>query len=95
MLSRGLATTASVLLSQNGGDVGKVVETIGSPLRRPHMDGDRIHEYFGSRREVEGAEMLEKITRAGVPVGIRSGAIYLGSSCAETIGVLISTGRRF
>ena len=49
---RGIAATAGVMLSQEGGHVGRVVQQVGGTLCTTHMDGDRIHAYFGRRRKV-------------------------------------------
>lgn len=68
----GFAAKASVLLSQ-GGYVGEVVDAIGGTLCTPHMGGDRIYAYFGHRRRVEGAEVLEMIALEVVPVEIKTG----------------------
>lgn len=56
-----MAVKASVMLFQKGG-VKEVVEAISSILGAPHIDGDAIRKYFGRRRRVEGAEVLERIT---------------------------------
>lgn len=37
---------------QKEGDVGRVVEAIGSALRVPRMDGCKIREYFGKHCRV-------------------------------------------
>lgn len=37
------------------------------------MDDDRIRAYFGRRRLIEGAEVLEKIARERVPAEIQVG----------------------
>lgn len=50
---RGRVATASVLNVSEDSNVGKVEEVIGSTLRSPHMNGDRIHGYFGWRHRVE------------------------------------------
>lgn len=42
---RGIAKTASVLVSQKEVNVGEVMETIGGTLRALHMDGDRMRTY--------------------------------------------------
>lgn len=46
-LLRGIAVTASVLLSQEKGDAGVVVEEMDGLLHAPHMNGDRIHANVG------------------------------------------------
>ena len=45
----------------------------GGPLRATHMDGVRILAYFGRRRKVESAGMLETIAREGVPAEVGAG----------------------
>ena len=50
-------------------------------LRATHMDGDRIHAYFGRRRKAASAEALEKIARDGVPAEVGAGG-NLGSELA-------------
>ena len=45
----------------------------GSTLRANHMDGDRIRAYFGRRRKVESAGVLEEITREGVSAEVGAG----------------------
>lgn len=64
---RGMAATASVMLSQEEGDVGRVVQEIGGTLCTPRMGGDRIHVYVGRCRKVESAEVLELVPQEGVP----------------------------
>lgn len=70
---RGIAATAGVLLSQKEGNVGEVVEGIVGTLRVPRIDSDMIRAYVGQRRQVEGAEVLERVAREGVPEEIRTG----------------------
>ena len=41
------------MLSQEGGQVGRVVRKMSGTLRAIHMDGDRIRAYFERRRKVE------------------------------------------
>ena len=65
---RGIAATAGSMLSQEGGQIGRVVREVGGTLRATHMDGDRIHAYFGRCRKAASAEALEKIARDGVPI---------------------------
>lgn len=72
MLS-GMVATASVMLALKEGRVVEVVEAIGSTLRTTHMDGYGIRAYFGRRPRVEGAEVLERISRKGVTMEIRTG----------------------
>ena len=56
----GIAATAGTPLSQEGGQIGRVVREVGGTLRAIHMDGDRIRAYFGRRQKVESAKSLEK-----------------------------------
>ena len=70
---RGIAATAGVRLSQEGGHVGRVVKEVGGTLCATHMDGDRIRAYFGRRRNVESAGVLEAIAREGVPAKVGVG----------------------
>ena len=70
---RSIAATAGTMLSQEGGQVGRVVREVGGTLRATHMDGDRIGAYFGRRRKVESAGALEEIAREGVPAEVRAG----------------------
>ena len=78
---RGIAATVGIMLSQEGGQIGRVVREVGGTLRAAHMDGDRIHAYFGRRRKVASAEALEKIARDGVPDEVGAGG-NLGSELA-------------
>ena len=57
-------------LSTVDGYVEKIGEVISGTLRDPHIDIDRICEYFGRRCRVGGAEVLDMIARKGVPVEI-------------------------
>lgn len=63
MLLQGLMATASVLLSQKGGDIENVLEVICGPFPAPHMDGSVVRENFGGRRRVEDVDVQEKIAR--------------------------------
>ena len=64
---RGIAATAGIMLSHESGHIGRVVREVGGTLCATHMDGDRIHAYFGRRRKVASAKALEKIAREGIP----------------------------
>lgn len=46
---------------------------IGGTLGAPYMDDGRIRAYFGRRRLIEGAEVLERIARERVPAEIHMG----------------------
>ena len=72
----GIAATAGTPLSQEGGQIGRVVREVGGTLRATHMDGDRIRAYFGRRRKVASAEALEKIAREGVPAEVGAGGNF-------------------
>lgn len=45
-----IASTANILPSHEEGNFCGVIETIGGPLRTPHMNCNRIHAYFGRSR---------------------------------------------
>lgn len=64
---RGMAATAGIMLSQEKGGVGRVVQEVGGTLHNPRMDGDIIRAFFERCRRMESAEVLELITREGVP----------------------------
>lgn len=49
------------------------MEAISSTMGAPHIDSDMIRKCFGRRRRVEGAEVLERINREGIPAEIRTG----------------------
>ena len=70
---RGIAATAGIILSQEGGQVGRVVREVGGTLLATHMDGDRIRTYFGRRLKVESAGALEEKSREGVPAEVGAG----------------------
>jgi len=53
--------TAGIMLFQKGGDVGTLIQEVGGMLYAPYMDDDRIRAYFGRRRKVESADVLETI----------------------------------
>ena len=53
----------------------------GGTLGATHMDGDRIRAYFGRRRKVESAGVLEAIPREGVPAEVGAGG-NLGNELA-------------
>ena len=78
---RGITAAAGTLLSQEGGQIGRVVREVGGKLRATYMDGNRIRAYFGRRRKVESAEALEEITREGIPAEVGAGG-NLGSELA-------------
>ena len=66
----GIAGTAGVILSQEGGHLGSVVQEVGGTLFAIYMDSERIRAFFGRRRKVKSAEMLGKTAREGVPAEI-------------------------
>ena len=78
---RGIAATAGTRLSQEGGQIGRVVREVGGTLLATHMDGDRMRAYFGRRLKVESAGALEEIAREGVPAEVGAGG-NLGSELA-------------
>lgn len=39
------------------------MEEKGGTLRAPYVNGDIMRAYFGKRRRIEGAEVLERIVR--------------------------------
>ena len=47
---RDIAATVSILLSQEEGDVGGVVEAIGGKMHARHMKANRIRACFGRCR---------------------------------------------
>lgn len=77
MLQR-IAAMPSDLLSQKYAGVKREVETMDGILHVPYIDGNRIRacEYFGWRRLVEGAEVLERIASEGIPAEISMGVIW-------------------
>lgn len=54
------------MLHQKESDLRGVVEVMGDTLRAPHMDDDMIRAYFRRRRQVGGAEVLEKFAQEGM-----------------------------
>lgn len=93
---RGVAVTAGLLLSQNKGDVERVVEVIGGTLRVPHMDSGRIREYLNGTvgSEAQRAEVLEMIALVGMP-----GMIQMGGDLEEKVAYgnhisTVSIGKR-
>lgn len=68
-----MAATTGVILSQKGGDVGRVVQKAGNTLCAPHMDGDWIRPYLGWCRKVESADVLETSAPEEGPVAIWAG----------------------
>lgn len=62
-----IAETVSILISQEEGDVGVVVEAIGGKMHARNMNGDGIRACFGRCRWVRGAKVQERIAREGVP----------------------------
>jgi len=65
---RGIAATAGVMRSQEGGHVERAVKEVGGTLCTTHMDGYRIRTYLRRRRRVKSAEIL-KTNRPGMSTG--------------------------
>lgn len=68
-----IAETTSILFPQKEWGVEGVVDAIGGTLCASHMVGDRIRAYFGRRRYLGVAEVIEKIAREGVSAEIQTG----------------------
>lgn len=62
---RGISTMAGVKQSQRRGGLIRMMQ-VGGALCATYMDSEMIRTYFGRRRKVESAEMLERIAREGV-----------------------------
>ena len=61
------------VLLRKGGDVGKVVWALGGELLAPHIDVERVKNFFGERHKVDQFALLEQIARVGVPVDVGPG----------------------
>lgn len=46
-------------------NVGKMAQDVGSTRFFPYMDGCMIRAYFGRRRQIESAEILEESLEVG------------------------------
>lgn len=71
--SGSIAATAGGVLSQNGGNDGRVMQEVGGTLCTPHVVGDKIRAYFGLRRKVDSTDVLKRIAREGVPAESHAG----------------------
>jgi len=68
-----IAVMASVLLSEERGDIGEVVEVVSGTRGIPHMDDGKICPCIGQSHRIEGAEVLERIAREEIKAEIRTG----------------------
>ena len=61
---------------RKGGDVGKAVWASGGELLAPHIDVERVKNYFGEQHKVDQFAQLEQIARVGVPVDVGPGGNF-------------------
>lgn len=68
-----IAAMASVLLSEERGEVGEVVNVVSGTRSIPHMDDGKLRAYIGRSPRIKGAEVLEGIAREEIKTEIRTG----------------------
>ena len=71
-----LATVTQIVgevLARYRGEVKEVVKFLEGEVLAPHLDGDRIHDFFGMRHGFPDIARLEHIAKVGVAVDVGPG----------------------
>ena len=68
-----VAKVGAEILQREGGDLAKVVWGLGGKLLAPYIDAERVTRFVGERHNIDQFELLEQMTRVGVPVDVGPG----------------------